>query len=309
MSPNKLRVVHALAESFSRKETKSAPISDFYKVPYDQFKSFPDLISYLQKFYGATNLPGEKHWNLALRVFEENSIHEIEMIAITDSSYPKYLRKIDNPPPVLYIRGNRSIFLDLPGVSVVGTREVSENGKIITKRISQHLAERGWVIVSGLARGVDAIAHEACLDVKGKTIAVLANGLDEPQPKQNSALGYRILESGGAWVSEHPVGTAIEKHYFVQRNRIQLGLSAGSVIIEAAVKSGTMTQAQYCVKQNRPLFAVVPETPENVLRLNSEGTLEMVKSLGAIPIKSRNDYLSMNSLLEEQRSMMHSLPS
>jgi DNA processing protein len=207
------------------------------------------------------------------------------------------LRNIDNAPQILYLRGSRSILRDLPGVSVVGAREVTANGGRIADRISEYLASNGWVIVSGLARGVDAIAHQACLNVNGKTIAVLANGLDEPQPKQNAELGYKILESGGAWVSEHPIGVKVEKRFFVQRNRIQLGLSAGSVIIEAGLKSGTMTQAEFCIKQKRPLFAVVPEAPENPLGLFSEGTAHMVAVMGGIPLRNKNDYANMMTKL------------
>jgi DNA processing protein len=307
MTPGKLRVIHALASKYQVEESQVIGLPEFTKIPYERLNSFPALIEFLKGLMGASNLPSEKFWNRALKVYEENDSNQIEMIAISDVDYPKYLSRIDNPPLVLFLRGNRSVLRDLPGVSVVGTREVTINGAKIAQRISEYLAINGWVIVSGLARGIDAIAHECCLDVNGKTIAVLANGLDEPQPKQNAALGYRILEQGGAWVSEHPVGTKIEKRFFVQRNRIQLGLSAGSVIVEAGLKSGTMTQAAFCVKQGRPLFAVVPEFVDNPLGLFSEGTLEMVSAMGGIPLKNKNDYPNMMALLADQRSLMHSI--
>lgn len=306
MTPDKLRVIHILASIYST-EITSNNFDSFGKIPYEKYSSFPDFFEYLKGIYGTSKLPDEKSWNKALQTYDENISYSVQMIAISDPEYPKYLARIDSPPPVLYIRGNRSVLRDLPGVSVVGSREVTANGAIITQRISEYLAKNNWVIVSGLARGVDAIAHQGCLNVQGKTIAVLAHGLDEPQPKQNAELGYRILESGGAWVSEHPVGTAIEKRYFVQRNRIQLGLSAGSVIIEAGLRSGTMTQAGYCIKQRRPLFAVVPSTKENPLGLLCEGTLEMVEKMGAVPLKGKKDYPSMVALLSDQRSLMHSL--
>jgi DNA processing protein len=307
MTPSELRVLHTLASKFFA-ESLNRPINfDFSKIAYDRYTNFPDLVNYLKGHFGASNLPDEKSWNNAFEVVEKHNLLGIEMIAISDPEYPKYLRNIDNAPVILYLRGNRSMLRDLPGVSVVGTREVTANGAKIAERISEYLASNGWVIVSGLARGVDAIAHQACLNVNGKTIAVLANGLDEPQPKQNAELGYKILESGGAWVSEHPVGVKVEKRFFVQRNRIQLGLSAGSVIIEAGLKSGTMTQAEFCIKQKRPLFAVVPETAANPLGLFSEGTSHMVATMGANPLKNRDDYPNMMAKLNVQRSMMHSL--
>lgn len=307
MTPAELRVLHALASKYFA-ETNKRPLNlDFSNILYERYNNFPELMAYLKGIFGASNLPDEKSWNIARDIYDKHAALGIEMIASSDNDYPKYLRNIDNAPVVLYLRGSRSILRDLPGVSVVGAREVTPNGRIITKRITEYLANNGWVIVSGLARGVDAIAHEACLGVNGKTIAVLANGLDEPQPKQNAELGYRILESGGAWVSEHPIGAHVEKRFFVQRNRIQLGLSAGSVIIEAGLKSGTMTQAEFCVKQKRPLFAVVPETPENLLGLFSEGTMHMVSAMGAIPLKNKNDYANLLSKLSVQRSMMHSV--
>lgn len=307
MTPSELRVLHTLAAKFFAESTKRPSNFDFSKILYERFSSFPELMNYLKSMVGASNLPDEKSWNAALEIHHKHLSLGVEMIAISDPDYPKYLRNIDNAPQILYLRGSRSILRDLPGVSVVGTREVTNNGAKIAGRISEYLASNGWVIVSGLARGVDAIAHQACLNVNGKTIAVLANGLDEPQPKQNAALGYKILESGGAWVSEHPIGVKVEKRFFVQRNRIQLGLSAGSVIIEAGLKSGTMTQAEFCIKQKRPLFAVVPETLENPLGLFSEGTTHMVATMGGIPLRNKNDYTNMMAKLNLQRSMMHSI--
>lgn len=307
MSPNKLRAVHALATKYQLESGFGGDTPDLTKVPYETLTTFPDLINHLKGLFGASRLPDEKMWNRSLRTYEEHEALGIHMIPISDPDYPKYLSRIDNPPQVLFLRGNRSILRDLPGVSIVGTREVTENGATITKRITEHLVSHGWTVVSGLARGIDAIAHKSCLDAGGKTIAVLANGLDAPQPKQNAELGYRILDNDGAWVSEQPVGTKVERYFFVQRNRIQLGLSAGSVIVEAALKSGTMTQAAYCVQQNRPLFAVVPETKENNLRLLCEGTNTMVAKMGGIPLRTKNDYPQMVALLSEQRSMMHSL--
>lgn len=306
MAPNKLRVIHILAASYHSSSMKIA-MPDLARVPYESFGGIADLISYLHRMHGGTNLPEERYWNKAVKLFDEQEAQGIAMFAITAPEYPKYLRRVEAPPRVLYARGNTKLLKELPGVAVVGAREVTPAGAKITRRISEFLTLNGWIIVSGLARGIDAIAHESCLDAGGKTIAVLANGLDEPQPKQNAALGYRILEEGGLWVSEHPVGTEVKPFYFKERNRIQLGLSAGSVIVEAALKSGTMTQAAYCKKAERPLFAVVPETVNNPLGLLSDGTLNMVQTMGAFPLTNKSKYPDMLAMLAAQKSLMHSL--
>ena len=234
-----------------------------------------------------------KNWDDAQWYFEKNKSFGVSMRCINDPRYPSYLRMIKDAPAMLFIRGNKQIFDSLPGVAIVGAREATDAGKEIARRISKFMTENGWVVVSGLALGIDAAAHRGCLEANGQTIAVLAGGLDKPNPAANADLGFKILESGGCWISEHPVGMPPKKHYFVPRNRIQVGLSAGSIIVEAKIKSGSLTQAKFCVEQNRPLFAVVPHHNSNPLSLNSEGTMHMVTDLNAIPIATKADYLKI----------------
>jgi DNA processing protein len=245
-----------------------------------------------------------KDWDDARWTHEKNSSHEVSMLCINDEQYPKYLRSTNDAPPLLFIRGDLNILSALPGVAIVGAREASAAGKEIAKRIAKYMGENSWPVVSGLALGIDAAAHQGALDGNGKTIAVLAGGLDKPNPAANSALGFSILESGGAWISEHPVGTPPKKHHFVPRNRIQVGLSAGSIIVEAKFKSGSLTQARFCVGQGRPLFAVVPHELRNPLGLISEGTRHMVDELGAIPIKTKLDYPMILEKLKTQKNII-----
>ncbi|PRB52589.1 DNA processing protein DprA [Pseudomonas sp. MYb2] len=242
-----------------------------------------------------------KDWDDAKWTYDKNLSHNVKMLSINENEYPKYLKSILDAPPLLFIRGNFDIFSHLPGVAIVGAREASPAGKEIAKRIARFMGENGWTVVSGLALGIDAAAHQGALDAGGKTIAVLAGGLEKANPAANLDLGFNILESGGAWISEHPVGTPPKKHHFVPRNRIQVGLSAGSIIVEAKIKSGSLSQARFCVGQDRPLFAVVPNTIENPLRLNSEGTIHMVEDLGAIPVRTKNDYAKILSRLKDQK--------
>lgn len=249
-------------------------------------------------------LLSQRNWDEAKWYFDKNKSQGVAMRCINDARYPHYLRMIKDAPPMLFIKGNKQLNDYLPGVAIVGAREATSAGKEIARRISQFMAASGWSVVSGLALGIDAAAHQGCLDGNGKTIAVLAGGLDKPNPAANADLGFKILESGGSWISEHPVGVPPKKHYFVPRNRIQVGLSAGSIIVEAKIKSGSLTQAKFCVEQNRPLFAVVPHQTDNPLSLNSEGTIHMVSELGAIPIATKSDYLKIIENLNIQKKLL-----
>ncbi|MGY6352266.1 DNA-processing protein DprA [Vibrio parahaemolyticus] len=229
----------------------------------------------------------------------------IDVLPYTHSDYPSQLRNIDNAPNLIFFKGNRDVLREQSGVAVVGAREVSTAGAEITRRITNHLVLNEFTIVSGLAIGVDTAAHRAALQSKGKTIAVLANGLDQAQPKQNARLGQEILDNGGAWISEYEIGTRPFKNYFVQRNRIQVGLSAGSLIVEAKTASGSVRQAEFCRKANRPLFAVLPEDVENKLKLVCDGTYMMVSEMGAIPIRTKGDYPTLLNILKESRAKLH----
>ncbi|HHQ4528925.1 TPA: DNA-processing protein DprA [Aeromonas hydrophila] len=226
----------------------------------------------------------------------------ISLIPIGELGYPKSLAMTENPPAILYVRGNLSILDQLPGVAVVGSREVSSNGLEITKRITSQLSKAGFVIVSGLAIGVDTMAHRATLQSKGLTIAVLAHGLEEAKPKQNARLGHEILENGGAWVSEYPIDRRVLKQSFVQRNRIQVGLSAGSILVEASLGSGTMTQAEFCIQARRPMYAVVPHRPDNPLQLNCEGTRHLVDTGQAYPLRTKEDYDGLIDIMQKSKS-------
>jgi len=272
---------------------RSLKVNDFdYEFAVDLMKrEFPTF-----------RVPSKNDWIFAETTLQIHADNNIYSISILNESYPKSLRMINDPPPVLFLRGNINILKDIPGVSVVGTRKVTKNGGEIARRISSFLAESGWVVVSGLAIGADACAHRGAIPFYAKTIAVLAHGLDKASPKVNSALADDILLNGGAWVSEHPWGAAAQKEFFVLRNRIQIGLSAGSVIIEGDINSGTSTQVEYCIDSNRKLFAIIPQSAENPLMLFSDGPIYFVNHKGAYPIKSKDDYSTMLELLKIKKN-------
>lgn len=179
---------------------------------------------------------------------------KISVILSADSEYPALLTQIPDAPFVLYVRG------EIPGdpcVAVVGTRRITGYGREVTRRITQGLVEAGVVVVSGLAYGVDTVAHETAVAQGGKTIAVLGCGVDMIYPKSNTALYWRIIEgNSGAVISEFPPGMYTDKGLFPARNRIISGLSLGMVLTEGASDSGALITARYAAQQGRDVFAV-----------------------------------------------------
>ncbi len=246
--------------------------------------SFVNSTSSFKELFSSSFIRENSH------LYENHLDLSIEPILYGSEKYPNSLAIVGQPPPVMYFKGDLDILVKLPGIAIVGSREISSAGTEITRRITTQCVKAGLVVISGLAIGVDAAAHRATLQANGKTIAVLANGLDQAKPRQNQKLGEEILENGGAWISEMPIGSRVFKNSFVQRNRIQVGLAASSVLIEAALGSGTMTQADFCLKANRPMFAVIPHKEGNPLALNCEGTVSLVSEGKAIPLKTKDDY-------------------
>jgi len=183
---------------------------------------------------------------------EEN---HIQVLDTNSEYYPKILREIRRAPPVLYVKGDPKV-LSLPQIAVVGSRNPTPSGRDNAASFSQDLASKGVTITSGLALGVDSAAHVSALNGNGKTIAVLGTGIDQIYPLRNAALADQIVAAGGAIVSEFPLGTAPQPSNFPQRNRIISGMAFGVLVVEAAVKSGSLITARYALQQNREVFAI-----------------------------------------------------
>lgn len=201
-----------------------------------------------------------------------------------DTNYPANLRMTPQPPPILYARGQIKRQDEL-AVAIVGTRQISSYGREVAHLLGSELAQHGVTIVSGLAIGVDAIAHQAALDAGGRTIAVLGSGIDQIYPLTNSKLARRIIEQG-ALVSEYPLGTKPEASNFPPRNRIISGLSLAVVVVEAAKRSGALITARFAAEQGRDVLAV----PGSILNPSSEGCNQLIQD-GAMPIVSANGLL------------------
>ena len=224
---------------------------------------------------------------------------EIKAIYIESENYPRLLKKIKNPPPVLYYRGE--ILPKENCFAVVGTRKCSDYGKEVALEIANDLTEAGLIIVSGLAPGIDTFAHMAVVEKGKKTIAVLGTGLDEKSiyPKSNLKLAKKILETGGCLISEYPAGTPGSKFTFPARNRIIAGISLGVLVVEAKQKSGALITAEWARKEKRPVFAV----PGPIHSLNSKGPHYLIKT-GAKLVENANDILKELNLPEiSERSL------
>ena len=227
----------------------------------------------------------EKDKDILKRYLEYMQQHKIKMINIYDKEYPEKLKHISNPPVVLYIKGNNELLSDR-AIGVIGCRLCSEYGKITASHISYDLAKNNICVISGLARGIDTYAHMGAIAGKGETIAVVGNGLDTVYPKENEALFNKIIETGGAIVSEYIVGTKPEAKNFPTRNRIISGLSDGVAVIEAREKSGTFITVDFALEQGKNIYAV----PGNITSFSSEGTNELIKQ-GAKVLTNVKDIL------------------
>jgi len=206
---------------------------------------------------------------------------DVSILIQTDGGYPMYLKEIFAPPPVLYVRGDLSA-LSGHALAVVGTRRPTSYGVSCTRSLTAELCKSA-VIVSGLAVGVDTAAHERCLELGGKTVAVLGCGIDRVYPPENKGLAKRICEHG-ALVSEFPPGTIPEAYNFPRRNRVISGISCGVIVVEAGERSGALITASYALEQNRIVFAV----PGPIDSPMSMGTFKLIKD-GAVPIRSSSD--------------------
>jgi len=198
--------------------------------------------------------------------------NHIDIISIQDEEYPKLLKEIYDPPICLYIKGNKEV-LNNNSIAIIGCREASNYGLSVANRFAYNLSKQNINIISGLARGIDSEAHLGAVKANQKTIAVLGNGLDSIYPKENIKLVQNILNSGGAIISEYPLGTKPKKENFPARNRIISGMSKGVLVVEAKEKSGTLITVDFALEQGRDVFVI----PGNVDSKNSVGTNDLIK--------------------------------
>ncbi|MFA7249166.1 MAG: DNA-processing protein DprA [Dehalococcoidia bacterium] len=215
----------------------------------------------------------------------------VTVLAAGHAPYPSRLGEIDDAPPLLYARGEWRAE-DEWSVAVVGTRGATAYGRQATAEFARGLAATGVTVVSGLARGVDTIAHRTALDSGGRTVAALANGLDTVYPPENRHLADEIAERG-ALLTDYPLGTKPRADFFPRRNRILSGVSLGTLVVEGDYQSGAMITAKFATEQNRELFAV----PGSIFSPQSRGPLSLIRD-GATPVASANDILEALNLTQ-----------
>lgn len=234
--------------------------------------------------------------------------HQITVIYRGHSDYPPLLNATDGAPPLLYIKGN-SECLHMPQVALVGSRNMTPGGKQNALAFAEYLANAGFTITSGLALGIDGAAHQGALkgavQGQGKTIAVMGTGIDRLYPRQHQNLAEQIVAGGGALVTELPLGAKPEASHFPRRNRIISGLSAGVLVVEAALKSGSLITAQQALDQGRTVFAI----PGSIHNPMSRGCHQLIKQ-GAVLVETAADIVAeLHSLLSSMAPQQHTEPN
>lgn len=271
---------------FNKIKNSFINLAEAWQAHENEFKKIgleDNVITEIIKYRNEINLDQE---------IEKLNKNNIKIVLAEDDNYPTLLKEIYNPPWIIYYRG------DLPSnndflLAVVGTRKFSAYGQHITQTLIYELAEQGLTIVSGLALGIDSLAHNTTLNAKGKTIGVLGCGIEATNiyPISNRYLAEKIIANQGCILSEHPTGTPPLKHHFPRRNRIISGLSLGTLVIEAPAKSGALITAQFALEQNREVLAV----PGNITSPNASGVNNLIK-MGAQLITSASDVLEVFNL-------------
>jgi DNA processing protein len=238
------------------------------------------------------------------QVWEKIQSQGIKILTWQDSEYPARLKEIDQPPPVLYARGEY-LTDDLFAVAIVGTRRITPYGRQVTEELASFLASNGITVVSGLARGVDAVAHQSALKAGGRTIGVLGSGVDVIYPPEHAKLAEQMMERG-AVISDYAPGTPPDASNFPPRNRIISGLSLAVVVIEAGETSGALITAEFAAEQGREIFAV----PGGIFAPQSKGANRLIQN-GAQPLLKMDDIMQALDFtrIGEYRSARKVLPT
>lgn len=228
---------------------------------------------------------------LAKSTLEICTSDAITIVLLSSSNYPALLREIDTPPALLFVKGNIDA-LNLPQIAIVGSRHHSAGGQQNAQAFARHLAGNGFTITSGMALGIDGAAHQGAMET-GSTIAVLGTGVDIIYPRRHQALYTEIIAKGGAIVSEFPPGTSVRAGHFPQRNRIISGLSLGVLVVEAALKSGSLITARLAMEQGREVFSI----PGSIHNPSAKGCHQLIRQ-GATLVETADDIISeLGSLL------------
>lgn len=274
---NLIRIFGSAQAAWNENESnlKNAGVGEKTFKKFEKFRKEFDFLEYSKKLKSA----------------------KVRFIPYSDKYYPKSLKKIENPPIGLFVKGNIDLLLSGNCIAVVGARKITTYGRDVTINLVNSLCSNKIIIVSGMALGVDGVAHKTVIDSNGKTIAVLGCGVDCPYPKENEKLYEEILDSGGLIISEYPLGMPANPGTFPARNRIIAGISLAVLVTEAAEDSGSLITAEEAIKQNKKVFAV----PGPITSHMSRGALKLLKQ-GATLVASAEDIFASLKLSATGRS-------
>lgn len=251
----------------------------------------------------ATAIHNYQNFSYGEKVYSNLLKKRITLVSYWDDNYPALLKKIYDPPVLLYTIGKPLTKLE-DAVSIVGTRKMTPYGRTVTKMLAKLLVEKGITTVSGLATGIDTVAHRETVNLNGRTIAVLGSGIDVIYPSENKKLYQSILENGTV-ISEYPLGEKPDRKNFPQRNRIISGLSHGTIVVEAGDRSGSILTALNAIDQNRDVFAV----PGKVTDPMSQGSNRLIRN-GAYPIHDGSEIIDNinDRLFKPIKSIQKAIP-
>lgn len=275
---------------------------NIFRMPVEELKKVEGIGENRLK-----SITGFRQWDRIHKEIDAACAKDINLITLSSPSYPEGLRRIHDAPLVLYVKGNL-MDNDKYAVAMVGSRTATDYGMRIAEKMSHKLASSGLTVVSGLARGIDTASHKGALKAGGRTIAVLGSGVDVPYPSSNRGL-MSAIESSGAVVSEFPLGTPPNKENFPRRNRIISALSFGTVVVEAALDSGSLITVAYALEQGKEVFAV----PGNITSRNSRGSNDLIKK-GAKLVESAEEVINelrpqLKGVLREDNMQPEKLPA
>jgi DNA processing protein len=244
----------------------------------ERYNDYEDFLSKPMSNLLSLDLNGKKSQRTYLpvndteKLLEDCELNNIKIISIWDENYPPLLRNITLPPLILFVKGNLSNTKRT--ISIVGTRQNTLYGKLTAERFASYFANQDVIVVSGLANGIDSIAHKTMVANHGITYAIIASGIDKISTEYQNKLSNEIVQSGGAIISEYPCGVVAKPNYFPVRNRIISGISTATLVIESGVKSGTLITAKFAFEQDRAVFAI----PGNISAEKSKGANDLIKN-------------------------------
>ena len=265
-----------------------------------------ELFPWIKETIGSKNLKlripesDEVHQAIerAMKRLDQSAEHGVELVTWLDPLYPDRLRHIPNAPVYYFYKGNYDCIRRDLGVAIIGTREVSEYGKKIARRLGYLFGDEGFTVFSGLAIGCDQLAHEGCLEAKGSTVAIMPCGLDMVVPESNASLAERIISQEGCLLSEYPIGMKPAKNTYVERDRLQSGFSRGILVVETDVEGGTMHTVGFAEKQGRQV-ACYDHQEKYLEEHKTKGNQMLIREGRALPVKDKE---SLTGYMEKLRS-------